>query len=165
MQQKPECLNAVEGLSGAVQEPTLIDTTRAQEENDAWTEDLTAWFSDAYHVQGENTSLKSEDDALPTREDVGKESNLDEELVALDASHGAEDTSEQSQEVWFDYRTPIGHTDNGLESAIHVDIDDADDDDDDDDWLWDDQNDWETIASTPATEVDGQLQLDVDGWT
>lgn len=162
VQHYSDCPSGVGDPSTAAQELTPKGMMSAQTEDDGWAGDTIAWFSDAYNVQGENSLSNSKHIAAFTQEEADMATKLDEGLTSFDTSHGAEDTSEQSQEVWFDYCTPVGYTDNDTGSAVHVDINGIEIDDDD--WIWDDQNDWETIASTPATELDAQLQLGEDEW-
>jgi hypothetical protein len=161
MQQLPDCSSSVESLSTAVQEKMFVDVDDFHTEENSWTEGMIESSPDACEMQCGDASYKVENVATSSQERSGVVSKLEEEPNPCDPSSHDADTSEHCQGVWFDYYGPHSCGDD-IGSEVHVDNNDIEVDEDS--WNWDDQDDWETIASTPATEVDGQLGLGEDGW-
>jgi len=78
------------------------------------------------------------------------------------ANNDASEAEQRANESWFDYHAAV--TDREIQAGSDVEeVDYVDAEADENEWDWD-NDDWESVESTPATEYDEKLGLFATGW-
>jgi len=78
------------------------------------------------------------------------------------ANNNASEPEQRANKTWFDYRAAL--TDREIQAGSDIEeIDYTDAEADENEWDWD-NDDWESVESTPATEYDERLGLFATGW-